>query len=71
MDLLDQRLDRLPTLPSHRWVIGIFMFAYFFELSDLSTFAYAAPQVLKDWVSISMRSLSSPRPAFVACSLGL
>ncbi|MFM0077039.1 MFS transporter [Paraburkholderia sediminicola] len=49
MNDINQRLDRLPIVGSHKWVIGIFMFAYFFELSDLSTFAYAAPQLIKNW----------------------
>jgi putative MFS transporter len=46
---INQRLDRLPIVGPHKWVIGIFIFAYFFELSDLSTFAYAAPQIIKEW----------------------
>lgn len=57
MDQLNQRLDRLPLLPAHRWVIGIFVFAYFFELADLSTFAYAAPQIIKIW-GITMHSVA-------------
>jgi len=57
MHQLNQRLDRLPLLPAHRWVIGIFVFAYFFELADLSTFAYAAPQIIKIW-GITMHSVA-------------
>lgn len=57
MHQLNQRLDRLPLLPAHRWVIGIFVFAYFFELADLSTFAYAAPQIIKLW-GITLHSVA-------------
>ena len=43
------RLDRLPLTSVHRTAIAALAFAYFFELGDLNTFAYAAPAVLHQW----------------------
>lgn len=49
MPNLTQRLERLPFLSSHKWLVGILTVCYFFELSDLNTFGYAAPVVIKEW----------------------
>lgn len=43
------RLERLPMTSVHRTVFLALAFAYFFELGDLNTFAYAAPAVIKEW----------------------
>ena len=43
------RLERLPMTPIHRTVFLALSFAYFFELGDLNTFAYAAPAIIKAW----------------------
>ena len=43
------RLDRLPFTSLHRLVVIGLAFAYFFELGDLSTFAFAAPGIIKAW----------------------
>jgi len=43
------RLERLPMTSVHHTVFLALAFAYFFELGDLNTFAYAAPAVIKDW----------------------
>jgi putative MFS transporter len=43
------RLERLPMTSVHRTVFLALAFAYFFELGDLNTFAYAAPAVIKTW----------------------
>lgn len=43
------RLERLPTTSVHRTVFLALSFAYFFELGDLNTFAYAAPAVIRTW----------------------
>ncbi|MCL4535337.1 MAG: MFS transporter [Bacteroidetes bacterium] len=43
------RLDRLPISSVHRTVIIGLAFAYFFELGDLNTFAFAAPALIKVW----------------------
>lgn len=43
------RLDRLPITSIHRTVLVALAFAYFFELGDISTFAYAAPALVKVW----------------------
>ncbi len=46
---LSPRLDRLPITPLHRTAIYALAFAYFFELGDLNTFAYAAPGIIRSW----------------------
>lgn len=43
------RLDRLPISAVHIGVVVALSFAYFFELGDLNTFAYAAPALIKQW----------------------
>ncbi len=43
------RLDRLPVTSLHRVAFAALAFAYFFELGDLNTFAYAAPAIIKEW----------------------
>ncbi len=43
------RLDRLPVTSVHRVAFLALAFAYFFELGDLNTFAYAAPAIIKEW----------------------
>ena len=47
MASVSARLDRLPMTSAHRTAFMAFAFAYFFELGDLNTFAYAAPAVIK------------------------
>jgi MFS transporter, putative metabolite:H+ symporter len=49
MSNISVRLDRLPITSVHRAAIAALAFAYFFELADLNTFAYAAPGVMKAW----------------------
>jgi MFS transporter, putative metabolite:H+ symporter len=46
---ISARLERLPMTSVHRTVFLALAFAYFFELGDLNTFAYAAPAVIKYW----------------------
>jgi len=41
------RLDRLPMTAAHRMAFIALAFAYFFELGDLNTFAYAAPALIE------------------------
>ena len=41
------RLDRLPISSVHRIVIVGLAFAYFFDIGDINTFAYAAPALIK------------------------
>jgi putative MFS transporter len=43
------RLDRLPMTSANRMAFIALAFAYFFELGDLNTFAYAAPAVIRQW----------------------
>ena len=43
------RLERLPMTCVHKTVFLALSFAYFFELGDLNTFAYAAPAIIKEW----------------------
>lgn len=46
---ISERMDRLPITRSHRTAIFALAFAYFFELADLNTFAFAAPGVMQAW----------------------
>lgn len=46
---LGARMDRLPITRPHRIAIVALAFAYFFELADLNTFAFAAPGVMQAW----------------------
>lgn len=46
---ISARLDRLPITSLHRIAVAALAFAYFFELADLNTFAFAAPGVMKAW----------------------
>ncbi len=46
---ISARLERLPMTAIHRTVFVALSFAYFFELGDLNTFAYAAPAIIKAW----------------------
>jgi MFS transporter, putative metabolite:H+ symporter len=46
---ISARLDRLPITPIHRAAFLALAFAYFFELGDLNTFAYAAPGIIRNW----------------------
>jgi putative MFS transporter len=47
--VISARLERLPITSVHRTVFLALAFAYFFELGDLNTFAYAAPAIIKEW----------------------
>lgn len=49
MSDISARLERLPMTSLHRAAIAALAFAYFFELGDLNTFAYAAPGVIRAW----------------------
>jgi MFS transporter, putative metabolite:H+ symporter len=49
MNDISQRMDRLPITSFHRVAIFALCFAYFFELADLNTFAYAAPAIIGAW----------------------
>lgn len=49
MNNLSQRMDQLPITHLHRIAITALAFAYFFELADLNTFAYAAPGIIGAW----------------------
>ncbi|HUC17576.1 MAG TPA: MFS transporter [Acetobacteraceae bacterium] len=49
MASISARLDRLPITSLHRRAVAALAFAYFFELSDLNTFSFAAPAVIHQW----------------------
>jgi putative MFS transporter len=51
------RLDRLPITRFHRRVLYGLSFAFFFELADLNTFAYAAPG-LRKYLGLSVESIA-------------
>src|ERR1700734_3048840 len=58
MSGIGARLDRLPITSIHRSAFIALAFAYFFELGDLNTFAYAAPALIKQWgISVSTVAL--------------
>jgi putative MFS transporter len=46
---LANRLDRLPISSVHRAVLVALAFVYFFDYSDLNTFSYVAPALIKSW----------------------
>jgi MFS transporter, putative metabolite:H+ symporter len=54
---LAARLDRLPPGRFHRRVLAALAFAFFFELGDLNTFAYVAPQ-LRDTMGLSVHQVA-------------
>jgi MFS transporter, putative metabolite:H+ symporter len=49
MHAISQRMDDLPITRMHKLAIFALAFAYFFELADLNTFAYAAPGIIGAW----------------------
>lgn len=49
MNDISHRMDQLPITGFHRIAIFALAFAYFFELADLNTFAYAAPAIVGGW----------------------
>jgi putative MFS transporter len=58
MASISARLDRLPMTTAHRAAFITLAFAYFFELGDLNTLAYAAPAVIRQWeISVHMVAL--------------
>ncbi|WP_051317210.1 MFS transporter [Ectobacillus panaciterrae] len=68
------RLDRLPISRVHRMVLLALGFVYFFDYSDLNTFSYAAPALIKSW-NISVRTIAlitsmSFLGMFIGSSLG-
>ncbi|HVZ08425.1 MFS transporter [Rhodopila sp.] len=65
MTSISARLDRLPITSTHRMAFLALAFAYFFELGDLNTFAYAAPGIIHGW-GISVDTVA----AITAASFG-
>ncbi|MDQ2764330.1 MAG: MFS transporter, partial [Pseudomonadota bacterium] len=43
------RLDRLPISRFHRRLLIVVGIAFFFDISDIFTFSYAAPSILQYW----------------------
>lgn len=74
MNGISARLDRLPITPIHRAAFAALAFAYFFELGDLNTFAYAAPALIHAW-GINVRTVATITSAgfggmFIGAMLG-
>ena len=44
------RLDRLPVSAFHRRTAALLAYVFFFELGDLNSFAYAAPELRRQWM---------------------
>lgn len=57
MSHISARLDRLPITSVHRTAVIALAFAYFFELGDINTFAFAAPGLVRQW-HISMHTVA-------------
>ncbi|MBB2928954.1 MFS transporter [Paraburkholderia silvatlantica] len=49
MSNISSRMDALPITTFHKVAACALAFAYFFELADLNTFAYAAPAIVSHW----------------------
>ncbi len=54
------RLDRLPIAGFHRRLLIVVGIAFFFDISDIFTFSYAAPSILNYWrLSLSQIALAT------------
>src|SRR5215471_3939661 len=64
------RLDRLPISSVHRDIIWLLAYIFFFELGDLNSFAFAAPEVRRQW-SLTIDTVSAITAAsFVGMFIG-
>jgi putative MFS transporter len=48
-ELIAARLDRLPSSRFHRRLLLLVGLPFFFDISDIFTFSYAAPALVKEW----------------------
>jgi putative MFS transporter len=48
-ELIAARIDRLPVSPFHRRLLLLISLPFFFDISDIFTFSYAAPALVKEW----------------------
>jgi putative MFS transporter len=64
------RLDRLPISSFHRDIVKLLAYIFFFELGDLNSFAFAAPEVRKQW-NLTIDTISTITAAsFVGMFIG-
>jgi putative MFS transporter len=48
-DMIAARIDRLPIAGFHRRLLLLISLPFFFDISDIFTFSYAAPALIKEW----------------------
>jgi putative MFS transporter len=48
-ELIAARVDRLPVSRFHRRLLLLISLPFFFDISDIFTFSYAAPALVKEW----------------------
>lgn len=48
-ELIAARVDRLPNSRFHRRLLLLIALPFFFDISDIFTFSYAAPALIKEW----------------------
>jgi MFS transporter, putative metabolite:H+ symporter len=48
-DMIAARIDRLPTSSFHKRLLLLISLPFFFDISDIFTFSYAAPALIKEW----------------------
>ena len=48
-ELIAARIDRLPSSAYHRRLLLLISLPFFFDISDIFTFSYAAPALIREW----------------------
>lgn len=56
-ELIAARVDRLPVSRFHRRLLLLISLPFFFDISDIFTFSYAAPVLVKEW-GLSLTSIA-------------
>jgi MFS transporter, putative metabolite:H+ symporter len=73
-ELIAARVDRLPVSRFHRRLLLLVSLPFFFDISDIFTFSYAAPALIKEWglsiSSIAMLTSAGFFGMFLGATLG-
>ncbi|MFM0336821.1 MFS transporter [Paraburkholderia fungorum] len=73
-ELIAARIDRLPVSRFHRRLLLLVSLPFFFDISDIFTFSYAAPALVKEWgltmSSIAMLTSAGFFGMFLGATLG-
>jgi len=73
-ELIAARVDRLPVSRFHKRLLLLVSLPFFFDISDIFTFSYAAPALVKEWglqiSSIAMLTSAGFFGMFVGATLG-